>query len=185
VTDDLLSTLRFVVRLFDDLRIPYMVVGSIAGLAHGRTRATQDFDVVVEVDRARLLALVDKLPEGRFYVSMEAALESLRESSMFNIIDMETGWKVDVIPLKQRAFSRSELARKQRLEVLGFPLYVATLEDTIVAKLEWAKMGGGSRRQLEDVQELRKIAAARLDLAYVERWVRELGLEAEWEMTEG
>src|SRR5207245_573935 len=61
VTDDLVSTLRSIVDRLNQLRIPYMIVGSIAALAHGRSRATQDFDLVIELDRARLRALVASL----------------------------------------------------------------------------------------------------------------------------
>jgi len=44
VTDDLGSTLGTVVELLERLDLRYMVVGSIAALAHGLSRATQDFD---------------------------------------------------------------------------------------------------------------------------------------------
>src|SRR5690606_1460357 len=77
MSDDLVATLRAIVERFDALSIAYMIVGSVAALAHGRPRSTQDFDVVIEVDRASLLALVRSLPPERFYVSEDAAIEAL------------------------------------------------------------------------------------------------------------
>jgi len=180
VTDDLVSTLRAIVDRLNQLGIPYMVVGSVAALAHGRSRATQDFDLVVDVDATGLRALVASLPVERFYVSEEAALDALRRKTMFNVIDLDSGWKVDLVVRKGREFSRTEFARRLELDLLGLRVFVATLEDTIIAKLEWAKLGGGSARQLEDVRELLALAGGRLDTAYVERWVEELGLEPEW-----
>jgi Nucleotidyltransferase of unknown function (DUF6036) len=184
VTDDFLSTLREIVERLDRLGIPYMLVGSMAALAHGRVRTTQDFDLVIDVDESRLRTLVKAFPEERFYVSEEAATDALRLQSLFNVIDMETGWKIDLIPRKRRPFSLEEFSRRQRLSLLGLDVAVASVEDTIISKLEWAKLGGSSARQLEDVRELRGIAGDRLDLAYIERWVRELGLESEWQATD-
>jgi len=57
---------------------------------------------------------------------------------------------------------------------------VATAEDTIVAKLEWAR-AGESERQLRDVIGILELRGPSLDLPYIERWVAEIGLHSEWE----
>ena len=180
MTDDLVDTLRDIVARLEALGIPYMLVGSVAALAYGRSRSTQDFDVVIEAGAPALRSLVRSLPEERFYAAEEAAMEALRYQTQFNVIDMLTGWKVDLIPRKQRAFSEAEFARRSRMEVLGISMFVASPEDTIVAKLEWAKAGGGSQRQLEDVRELVRLRGPELDRDYVERWVRALELGEMW-----
>jgi len=185
VTDDLVSALRAIVDRLTQLEISYMIVGSVAALAHGRSRATQDFDLVIDVDSTRLRALVASLPEGRFYVSEQAALDALRDQTMFNVVDMETGWKIDLVQRKRRAFSTMEFSRRQELDLLGLRVFVASLEDTIIAKLEWSQLGGGSSRQLEDVRELLRLAGHRLDEAYVAHWTTELGLESQWKAVLG
>ncbi len=48
-----------------------------------------------------------------------------------------------------------------------------------VAKLEWAKPGE-SARQVEDAAGILRARSAELDASYLERWVRELGIEREW-----
>jgi hypothetical protein len=95
-------------------------------------------------------------------------------------VDHASGWKVDFILRKNRAFSREEFARRMSLSLLGVPVFVATPEDTIVAKLEWSKESGGSTRQRRDVAGILVTLASQLDLAHVERWVRELDLADEW-----
>ena len=50
----------------------------------------------------------------------------------------------------------------------------------MLAKLEWAQLGG-SARQLEDVAALRRLHAAQLDEAYLERWIAALGLTTSWQ----
>ena len=44
MTDELTDTLREIVSRLEARGIPYMLVGSVAALAYGRTRSTQDFD---------------------------------------------------------------------------------------------------------------------------------------------
>jgi len=180
VTDDPYATLRAIVERFESTGVPYMIVGSIAALAHGRSRATQDFDVVAELDVARLRAFLASLPAERFYVSEDAALDALRLETLFNVIDLETGWKIDVVPRKRREFSRVEFGRRRELSLEGVRVVVASLEDTLLAKLEWSKLAGGSARQLDDAKELLRLASRTLDRAYVEHWVTELGIRDEW-----
>jgi hypothetical protein len=180
MTDDLASALRAIIERLEQQGIGYMVVGSVAALAHGRSRTTQDFDLVIDADAQRMRALLASLPSERFYASEEAAMEALRRESIFNVVDLETGWKIDLVPRKRRAFSLTEFSRRTQLVVLGMQVFVASLEDTVLAKLEWSKLGGGSVRQLEDVRELVAVAGEGLDVEYVERWARELGVEAEW-----
>jgi hypothetical protein len=179
VTDDLSATLGYIVHLLDDLKMPYMLVGSVAAMVHGRSRTTQAFDLVVEASGARLVEFVRALPGERFYADEQAAIDAVQRESLFNVIDTHTGWKVDIIPRKRREFSALEFSRRQTVTLFGVKLAVASVEDTIIAKLEWSKQAGGSARQIEDVVAL--IAQTpTLDRAYVLGWVQKLGLEAEW-----
>ncbi len=157
-----------------------MLVGSVAALAHGRSRATQDFDLVFEATVSQLRSFVATLASDRFYVSEEAALEALRDGTLFNVLDMETGWKVDLIALKARPFSEAEFSRRREVTTLGMPLYVASVEDVILAKLEWAKLGG-SERQVEDARQLVELHVTGLDRRWIERWVDALGVRQLWE----
>lgn len=184
MTDELTETLREIVTRLEAQGIAYMLVGSVAALAYGRDRSTKDFDVVVEARAPALRALVRSLPEERFYASEDAAMEALRHETQFNVLDMVTGWKADLIPRKQRPFSETEFARRTRLEVMGVSMYVASVEDIIVAKLEWAK-AGGSERQLEDVRELVRLRSKGLDRPYVEEWVQRLELGEQWDRALG
>jgi hypothetical protein len=94
-------------------------------------------------------------------------------------VNRQTGWKVDLIFRKERPFSRQEFARRTEAIIDGVRVFVATAEDTIVAKLEWAKLGE-SERQIRDVVGILRMLGPRIDTAYVERWVRELELGPPW-----
>ena len=98
---------------------------------------------------------------------------------MFNVVDLATWWKIDFIIRKSRAFSQEEFRRRQRVELQGLPIFVASAEDIIIAKLEWSKLAE-SRRQIEDVAAILRLRWESLDRPYLEKWIGELGLAKEW-----
>lgn len=159
--------------------IPHMLAGSFASSWHGEPRTTHDIDLVIDPSRESLRRFVRGLDRDRFYVSEEAASEAFEQRSQFNVVLLDSGWKVDLILRKERPFSRSEFERREPGEIAGVSVLVATAEDTIVAKLEWAR-AGESERQLRDVVGILAVSGQSLDRAYIDRWVAELGLEALW-----
>ena len=178
----------FIARIAEALagaNVSYMFVGSIASTHHGAPRSTQDVDLVVALGPADISRVLASFPDAHYYVSADAVRAAVRSRGMFNIIDLETGWKADFVVAKARPFSQQELARRLPVEVLGVPTWIATAEDTIVAKLEWSSLAGGSARQQTDVSGI--IAAMtrgdeqRLDLEYIEHWTEELGVRAVWD----
>ncbi|MBK7949304.1 MAG: hypothetical protein IPK00_11315 [Deltaproteobacteria bacterium] len=171
--------LAVVVELLDQAGIPYMLAGSFASSVHGSPRTTNDIDLVIDPTRPVLDRFVRGLDEERFCVSDSAVDEAWRRRGMFNVLLLEWGWKADLILRKDRPFSRSEFDRRIRVELGGLPVWMATAEDTIVAKLEWAK-AGESDRQLRDVSGILAAAGGRLDRAYLERWIGALGLHDVW-----
>lgn len=124
-------------------------------------------------------AFVDLLPPAEYYVDPASALEAQQTETQFNVIDLEGGWKVDFIVRKERPFSRAEFDRRQIAEVWGLALAIATVEDVILAKLEWAKLGE-SERQMEDVAALLKLRAGDLDRTYLDRWITDLDVLPQW-----
>ena len=170
---------RRIVAALEAAGIPYMLTGSFASAYHGRPRATQDIDFVIAPSPDQVRVLIRGLPPSQYYADEQAALDALQRESQFNVIDLATGWKIDFICRKSRPFSRIEFDRRTLTHVEGLPLFIASAEDVILAKLEWAKLGG-SVRQLEDVAGLLQVRGAELDLPYLDRWVAALGLSAHW-----
>lgn len=158
--------------------VPYMVTGSLASSYHGEPRATRDLDIVIDPDPESLERLVAGLVAGGFHVDLHAAIEALRERSQFNAIGDDAA-KIDFIVRKVRPFSVEEFERRRPADLLGTPGFIASVEDTIVAKLEWAA-ATESERQLRDVAGMLAVGGEGVDLAYVERWVTALGLNEAW-----
>jgi hypothetical protein len=172
--------LRRLVTALDTANVPYMVVGSYASATYGIPRMTHDLDIVIDPDRAGLDRLLAQFPDDAYYADVDIARDALRRRSMFNIIDFATSWKVDLVIRKARPFSISEMSRRVSGTVLDVACMVASREDTILSKLEWARDAGGSERQLDDVRGILAISGDGLDLAYLDHWARELGILDLW-----
>ncbi len=176
------QALQRVARTLEALQIPYMVTGSVASSHHGRPRTTQDVDFVIDPDPGPLSGLVRALANDGFYVDSRVADDALRRRAQFNAIEIESAIKIDLIVRKDRPFSIGELARRRRVELFtGCTVALATPEDSILSKLEWAQKGGGSERQLADVEGVLQVSGAGLDRAYIEKWARELGVLDLWQ----
>jgi hypothetical protein len=160
--------------------IPHMVVGSFASSFHGIPRSSQDLDLVIDPEPESLRRFLADLSSADYYADADAAFDAFARRSQFNVIDMATAWKADLIVRKARPFSIEEMRRRTEGDLLGARTFVASAEDTLISKLEWAKIGGGSELQLRDAAGILQLRGADLDVAYVERWVQELGLEDLW-----
>ena len=99
---------------------------------------------------------------------------------MFNLIDMESRYKVDFWVLKDHPFDTLCFARKRPETAWGIVLKVSTPEDTILAKLRWAKQSGGSEKQFTDALRIYEVQFPRLDLAYLEDWANRLDVMELW-----
>lgn len=159
--------------------IPYMLTGSFASSLHGAPRATHDIDIVIAPTPEQLAALLAHFPETDYYVSRDIAFDALARHEHFNVIDLTTGWKIDFIIRKPRAFSHEEFGRRRAVDFDGVELEVVSAEDILIAKLEWAKHGA-SARQIGDAAGIMQLQGERLDTAYVRRWVKALGLDQQW-----
>ena len=172
---------RRITAALDQAGIAYMLTGSFASAHYGAPRSTQDIDLVIEAAAPQLRAFVRNLPADEYYADVDTALEAHRRESLFNVIDLATGWKVDLIIRKTRPFSQQEFSRRELVNLHGLRLFVASAEDVILSKLEWAKLAK-SQRQIEDVAAILQLRSRVLDGPYLEGWISELGLQEQWKI---
>lgn len=165
---------RLVARL-DDAGIPYMVSGSLGSSLHGEPRATNDIDLVIDPTREQLDDFVQSLGE-EYYISPEAAADAFRSRFMFNVIDLETGWKADLVIRKHRSFSIEEFKRRVTGVILGLQVQVVSPEDAILSKLEWAQ-AAQSERQFRDALGILLVLEDDVDKDYLRKWAAELKVE--------
>lgn len=165
-----------VVQQLEHASIEYMIGGSVASSIYGDPRTTRDIDMVVEVTEASLRALFGAVDRSVVYIDEPPSGQPIIAGQMFNLLDLRGGWKVDLIVRKARPFSEIEFARRRRLVVLGVMASMASAEDVLLTKLEWA-VRSGSSRQVDDARGIVAVQGSSLDLEYLRRWAPELGVE--------
>jgi len=175
---ELLAALTPVVEVLDELGVRHFVGGSVASSAHGAPRASVDVDVVADLRPEHVRPFVDRLQDG-YYVDEGRARSAVESRRSFNLVHLATMLKVDIFVSKGRPFDREALARAQQELLEEAPaarrFSVASLEDTVLAKLEWFLMGGEvSERQWSDVVGVLRTAGPTADQAYLRQWAAAL-----------
>lgn len=169
--------LRKVIRVLDGAGIEYMVTGSIASSLQGEPRTTHDVDLVVDIETASINELLNTFPPPDFYLDQERIAEAINKKGMFNLIEVNTGDKIDFWLLTDEPFDRSRFSRKYVEEVMGIRLSVSTPEDTILAKLRWAKLSGGSEKHFTDALRVYEVQYEKLDTYYLRSWAIKLDVQ--------
>ena len=159
------------------LGVTYAIGGSFASALHGVMRATMDADLVADLrlkDVEPLLRLLD----NAFYADGEMIRDAIRQHASFNLIHLDTLFKIDIFVAQPRDFDRSQLARRQLYVLSQKPdrsAYVMSAEDIVLAKLEWYRLGGEiSDRQWRDVIGVLKVQGQWLDQDYMQRMAVDL-----------
>jgi len=168
--------LRYIAELLNRLNIPFMLVGSHASSYYGEARSTHDIDIVIDLDPRHIPGLIKNIDPGRYYISESA----LREGRMANLIDTHTGDKVDFFILDGAPENRVAFDRRSVKSILGVEIPIASAEDTILAKLRWSEMSGGSQRQISDIQQILRVQRNRLDENYLHEQADRMGLARQW-----
>jgi hypothetical protein len=169
------DALQLVLAQLDRHEVHYMVTGSFASNVHGVPRTTYDADIVIESSQKSLDDFLKGLGE-EFYADPMRAREAREHRSMFNVVHLETGFKIDLIVKKDRPFSQQEFSRREKIPFLGQACWFATAEDVILAKLEWSKQTD-SEKQFLDAMNIAKVQGKRLDVGYLKKWATELGVQ--------
>jgi tRNA nucleotidyltransferase/poly(A) polymerase len=173
------DVLLLVARALETAGVDYLVGGSVASSLLGEPRSTNDIDFAVRLREGEVPALIKAL--GPDFAADETSLtEAVRAGRSANIFYLPLVTKVDLFMRGSEPFDAVEFARRVKVEVRRGepPIFVSSLEDSVLRKLVWFRSGGEvSDRQWRDVLGLLRASDAPADRKHLEQWARQLGVE--------
>lgn len=155
----------------EPLGIEYMLTGSLAMMQYNYYRMTADIDIVIELKYQDANQIINAF-EPDYYVPHGRVRDAIARKFMFNVIHQETAFKIDLVIKKTNEYQQNVFERRQKIEFYGKEIYIITLEDLIISKLNWAKESL-SEKQFTDVENLLQ---NKYDIEYVENWTKKLGV---------
>jgi hypothetical protein len=174
-----LSVLSQVTATLEQEGIRYVLVGSFASSIHGMYRSTADIDILAEIKTEQVSPLFQALQKS-FYVDEHVMLEAVAQGRSFNAIHFDSVFKVDFFVAKSNHFAFAQLDRRELRSISpgrDETVFVATAEDTILAKLQWYRAANEtSNNQWNDVVGVLGTSRHTLDFAYLRGWADKLGL---------
>jgi hypothetical protein len=175
-SNEIFDTLNDLVVRLNDLGVEYMVTGSVAMSSYVPARSTMDIDVIIQIERSDVERFEQRFA-GDYYVSLDSIRQARERNSMFNVLNFETGIKIDFITKKPNAFEAAKFERRRRSRIGEIEFWVIAKEDLILSKLSWAK-DSHSERQFEDIRRLIESGA---DTEMIDNEIADQGLGAVWQ----
>ena len=179
MNDQSIEVTLLVTSVLEELNINYVIGGSLASALHGVARATLDSDLVAALKVTHVPLLVQRL-QPAFYIFDQAIYDAIEHQSSFNLIHLESMFKVDIFVPQEREFDRAQTRSWPIVHGRCDPEQQAqfsSAKDTLLAKLAWYQMGGQvSDRQWQDVMGILRVQVGRLDRAYLQRMADSLGV---------
>jgi len=165
MTPEVGQALLAAVDTLDGLGIRYAIVGGLAVGAWGVNRSTRDADLYAELPEAERPALQRAMERRGFHVpAMDEELEQ------FGVFRSKSGGGVFVdIFSAVGPLGEAILDRRKSVEVAGRALWFIAPEDLAVLKAFSERP-----RDFEDLVNLSAVVGARMDVAYIRRWAKQL-----------
>ena len=145
----------------------YIVCSGFVAISHGRTRGTEDIDMIIEkISKEKFLRLHKELLDNGFrgmqsdnsenlyenYLSKGISIRYVLASESFAPPEMEVKFAKD-------SLDEEQIAERQKLELTGLDIYFSSIESNIAFKEEYL----GSEKDLEDAKHLRIIYEGKFD----------------------
>ena len=89
-----------------------MVTGSVVSSLQGEPRSTHDIDVVISLCSECSPRLIQQFPAPDFYLDENAVSDAVARKSMFNLLDVNGGDKVDFWMLTGEQYDLARWARE-------------------------------------------------------------------------
>jgi hypothetical protein len=123
-----------VIKILNQLKIGYVVVGGVAAIIKGRIRSTTDIDIIIERDLDKLNRFFDLLAKNEFDVLSEQINYALNEGYRISIFDKKSIMRIDLkivkTPDEQEVLEQASIE-----EYAGLKIRIASIEHILYGKI--------------------------------------------------
>ena len=169
----ILHLLKKITKSLENIDVPYMLTGSIALNNYTVPRMTLDIDIVIDLKEENLNDFISIFDE-KYYLDQNTLKEETKRLGMFNVIDFETGFKLDFILRKASEYRLHEFQRKRKARIADFDVWIVSAEDLVISKIEWIQQIT-SDKQISDLENL--LSSPDIDKKYIKTWCEKLNLK--------
>lgn len=137
----------------------YIVVSGFVAIAHGRSRGTEDIDMIIEkLDKKKFILLHKDLIKAGFECIQSENPNVIYDDYLTKNISVRYTRKGEFLPEMELKFSKDELDELQlkeriKLPFTGLDIWFSSIETNIAFKEEYLK----SDKDIEDARHLRII----------------------------
>lgn len=154
--DTFRTTLEKIIAILQTYKIKFHLTGGVISVAYGEPRMTQDVDIVVDngAVKRQMDSFIESLRGSDFLFDETAIRIAIDRKQMFQLLDSVEALKLDIYP---RELIPGELERSNTIELFeGMFVPIASLPDTVMAKLIW--INKGSHKNRRDLRQLFRIS---------------------------
>lgn len=166
----LMEVVSKIVTTCDELGIDMVISGGIAVSMMGRPRATYDVDGVIMAEEKKLKELLGKLALEGFKYDRKKPLKAIRGMPFVSLVYSKHNTFVDLF-VARSPFQKQALKRRKIIKLEGISIPLISAEDLILMKLF-----SGRSRDLEDVRDILIENKNKIDLKYLRKWAKKLGV---------
>lgn len=169
-TTAFIETLKELKSLFEDNKVNFAILGGLAAGAWGKSRATDDIDLVVQISREKFDAMTSALKKNKYNIRVSGPANP---PDLFEITTKKNDMPIRVdIMLANIPYQEEALKRKVWLKIFDIELPFVSAEDLVIHKLI-------SKRPVDiyDIENIFKFNFKNLDLDYMKKWAREWNVE--------
>ena len=161
-----------------DKHCKYIICSGFVAIAHGRSRGTEDIDMIIEkLTREKFIQLHKELVQAGFECMQSASGEVIYDDYLLGGDSVRYVWKSDGFfpPEMEVKFAKDELDNYQlltrkKLAFTGLDVYFSSIEMNIAFKEEYLK----TDKDIEDDKHLRIVYKEQIDEKEIERIKKEI-----------
>ena len=154
----------------------YIIVSGFVAIAHGRSRGTEDIDIIIErISRQKFILLHNALVKNKFECLQSKKPEVIYDDYLAKNISVRYIKKGTFVPEIELKFAKDrldeyQLKTRKKLPLTNLNVYFSSIEMNVAFKEELLK----SEKDIEDAKHLRIIYSDALDNREINRIKNEI-----------